>query len=814
MNLKKLTGNILIINVFAAAAYYFPVILIHILFPRGFSPFWPSAGIAAYFAVVYKKRAIPGIFAGSIIGNLTLGWSLPVLIIVGIGNTLGPVLTSYILQSKKIGWKNFEDLKQILFFILIMVIFNPFITSSFGAFAYPSFSGYFYNDLVLNWFLSDAAGIITLTPVLYLWHINYRIKIDLKYFKIFFIFTAFYILIISFLYLFFFQITSIDRGVMLLCLVLPIFLLSLKFDQRDVFALNFLIFYSFLYLMLWKTTNMQDFIRLNFFSHMQLAAIITSSMVIIFTAIVKERNSALEKLQYLNKNLEEEIDLKTHRLEESELIFKGLADKAPVGILIYQETFKYANKFAIDIFEYSEDEFYKLAPQDIISDEREKEFVTQKTKEKIAGKAFDGIYTFNIKTHTGKKYIFNFFTTTIIYHDRVAGLAVFIDDTEKKKLADNLKESELFFRTMSENMESGLVLYDEKIIYANPAAVKITEYDKDMLLSVNVWDIFTKDYTDTIKTNLKRRLKGELFTSTFSMKLVTQDGKTKTVMLKNSTVNYKGKWCGIATFIDISEIEDLKSNFVSLVSHEIRTPLASITGFAKLIDKKLKNIKDEQTSLKFKELYNDIPAYLKIIFSEGNRLGSLVNDILDINKIESGKMEWNDDEISNAEDLINQSAASVYSLFKDNDRVSLSIDTSNGLKNTAIKADREKIMQVIINLLSNAFKFTEKGAVTLKTEKDGINLKISVIDTGLGIPQDELNSIFDKFKQLSNKQMTDKPKGTGLGLYICRQIVEHYGGKIWAESRIGKGSVFSFILPVIFNENWENIDQDLINVIL
>ena len=690
-----------------------------------------------------------------------------------------------------------------------MVIFNPFITSSFGSFAYPSFSGYFYNDLVLNWFLSDASGIISLTPVLYLWHKNYPIKTDLKYFKTFFIFTTFYILIISFLYIFFFQINSLDKGLIILCLVLPIFLLSLKFEQRDVFALNFLIFYSFLYIMLWKVTNMKNFIKLNFFSYMQLAIIITSSMVIIFTAIVKERNSVLEKLKDLNKNLEKEVDFKTNKLKESEQLFKGISERSPVGILIYQETFKYANKFALDIFEYSEDEFYKLAPQDIIADEQEKKFVKEKTGLKISGKAFDSAYTFHIKTGLGKKYIFKFFTTTIIFNNKNAGLVVFIDETEKYKLEKSLQESEIFFRALSENMETGLALYDEKIIYLNPAATKILEYDDDKIFNLNVWDVFTKDYTDIIKQNLKRRLKGEQYTSTFSMKIITQNGKIKNVMLKNSTVNYKGRWRGLATFIDVSEIEDLKSNFVSLVSHEIRTPLASITGFAKLINKKLANVakpliestNDEEISFKFKELYKDVSTYLDIIFSEGNRLGNLVNDILDINKIESGKMEWQDDELSNIEDIINQSVASVSSFFINNSKVKLLIDISSDLKNTYIKADKDKIIQVIVNLLSNAFKFTENGTVILNAVKEKLTLKVSVIDSGIGIPQKDINTIFDKFKQLSNKQMTDKPRGTGLGLYICKQIIEHYGGKIWAESELANGCIFSFTIPGILDRN-------------
>jgi len=815
MNFKNKTVDFAVLNIAAVIAYLIPVVFMR-LFISGFSPIWPSAGIAAFFAIVYGKKTAMGIFIGSILANIMLKWSPFAIILVSAGNTAGPFISAYFLKLKKFQWKGFDAIPQFIAFLIFIVLMNSFLTAAVGSIAY-SFNYYFssgdgtpfiFSEMFYNFFLADAAGIISLTPVIYLWNQNYGIKINKAYFKNFTALTLVYILTIFVLYLSFAGLTETYRGIAILCIILPIFIVALKYDQREALTLNFLVLYSFFYILLVKTQNLSFAHRIDFLSGLQVSGIIISSVAIIFTSLVKERNLAVEKLKNSHSGLESELSRKTERLKESEETFRIMADRSPVGIFIYQEKFRYANKFALEKFGYSAEEFYGFAPQDIIGDEDEKEFVTQKTKEKINGKAFDGQYVFNIKTRTGAKFIFNFYTTTIMYNGKTAGLAVFIDDTERKELADRLKESESFFRTMSENMESGLVLYGEKIIYANPAALKITEYDADKLKEKFVWELFDGGHAQTIKTNLKRRLKGELYTSVFTMKLITPSGRVKTVLLKNSTVNYKGSWCGIATFIDISEIEDMKSAFVSLVSHEIRTPLASIAGFAKLIDKKIQNalkplieseidINSDAASGgtgKFKKIYESIDSYLEIIFSESKRLGNLVNDVLDVSKIESGRMEWKS-EVFKIEDAVNKSVNSMRSLLN-NEKIDLKVDI--GAELPEINADEERIVQVIINLLSNAVKFTENGAITIKASKEDLNIKVSVSDTGIGIPLDDLDSIFDKFKQVSHRQLTDKPKGTGLGLYICRQIVEYYGGKIWAESEPGRGSMFSFILPGVY----------------
>src|SRR6185369_14199803 len=114
-----------------------------------------------------------------------------------------------------------------------------------------------------------------------------------------------------------------------------------------------------------------------------------------------------------------------------------------------------------------------------------------------------------------------------------------------------------------------------------------------------------------------------------------------------------------------------------------------------------------------------------------------------------------------------------------------------------ISGDRDKLIQVMVNLISNAVKFTPSGTVTCNVQKKGKEIVVAISDTGIGIAPEDHKAVFEQFKQVGGDTLTDKPKGTGLGLPICKEIVEHHGGRIWLESEIGKGSTFSFALPVI-----------------
>ena len=244
-----------------------------------------------------------------------------------------------------------------------------------------------------------------------------------------------------------------------------------------------------------------------------------------------------------------------------------------------------------------------------------------------------------------------------------------------------------------------------------------------------------------------------------------------------------------------AKANEAKSAFLSTVSHELRTPLTSVLGFAKIIKKRLEEKifpTLDKTDPKTEKTVEQISENLKVVISEGERLTHLINDVLDLAKIEAGKMEWNQENVSLAE-VIERAIAATTSLFDQKD-IKLEKHVDSDVPN--VIGDTDKLIQVVINLLSNAVKFTDAGSVTCTLSHSNNEVIVSISDTGIGIAQEDFAAVFEQFKQVGGDTLTDKPKGTGLGLPICKEIIEHHGGRIWLNSEVGKGSTFSFALPL------------------
>jgi PAS domain S-box-containing protein len=243
------------------------------------------------------------------------------------------------------------------------------------------------------------------------------------------------------------------------------------------------------------------------------------------------------------------------------------------------------------------------------------------------------------------------------------------------------------------------------------------------------------------------------------------------------------------------QIDQMKTDFLSTVSHELRTPLTSVLGFAKLIQKKLEDVilpivpmAERKTARSVQQVRDN----LHIIVSEGERLTSLINDVLDIAKIEAGKVEWHMAPVAIAE-VVNQAVAAT-SVLAQNSKLHVIQKIAPNLP--LVMVDRDRMIQVLINLLSNAIKFTDEGYVTCQVEQAQEMIVVRVTDTGMGLAPEDIEIVFEKFKQVG-EVMTNKPKGTGLGLPICKQIIEHHTGRIWAESELGQGSTFCFTIPIV-----------------
>ncbi len=237
-----------------------------------------------------------------------------------------------------------------------------------------------------------------------------------------------------------------------------------------------------------------------------------------------------------------------------------------------------------------------------------------------------------------------------------------------------------------------------------------------------------------------------------------------------------------------------KSSFLSTVSHELRTPLTSVLGFAKIIRRRLEErlfplIPEDDR--KIAQAKTQVLENLGVVVSEGERLTKLIDDVLDLAKIEAGKFTWNMSKVS-VEEIVERAIAATSSLFEAK-KLQLVRDIEPGLPQ--ITGDQDRLIQVVINLISNAVKFTDAGSIALAAHAKGSDLVVSVKDSGIGIAPADQPKVFERFKQVGDT-LTDKPKGTGLGLPICKEIVEYHGGHIWVESEPGRGSTFSFTLPV------------------
>jgi signal transduction histidine kinase len=187
----------------------------------------------------------------------------------------------------------------------------------------------------------------------------------------------------------------------------------------------------------------------------------------------------------------------------------------------------------------------------------------------------------------------------------------------------------------------------------------------------------------------------------------------------------------------------------------------------------------------------EVAESMDIIVDEGERMADLVADMLDLAKIEAGKLEWRMRPFSVVE-LIERATATTSYLFDDKN-LKLLKDYEDGLPE--VVGDWDSLIRVMLNLISNAVKFTEQGSVTCRARQRNSEIVVSVIDTGVGIAASDHDRVFEKFAQAGDPH-TGRSKGTGLGLPISKQIVEHHGGQIWLESESGKGSTFSFTLPL------------------
>lgn len=360
---------------------------------------------------------------------------------------------------------------------------------------------------------------------------------------------------------------------------------------------------------------------------------------------------------------------------------------------------------------------------------------------------------------------------------------------ERQQTEAAQRESEAKFRSLSESSPIGIFMMDDRgqCTYTNPRAGAICGYTLNEALG-NGWLHFVHPEDRESVAGLWSKAFCQQQELSVDVRYLHDDqtvrfGRVRIAPIVSAESQLLGH---VGTIEDITEsraIEQMKQEFISVVSHELRTPLASIRGSLGLLAAGVLKHKPETAQ-----------QMLEIASSETQRLVRLVNDILDLDRLASGRVilspEWCD-----ALTLIEQSVKSVQTLAESSE-ISLSVSVTS----VPIWADSDRIVQTLVNLLSNAIKFSQpQSTVSLRVTAQTESVVFQVQDQGRGIPADKLETIFGRFQQVDASDSRQKG-GTGLGLAICRSIVEQHGGQIWVESVLGDGSIFSFTLPTPVNE--------------
>ncbi len=335
--------------------------------------------------------------------------------------------------------------------------------------------------------------------------------------------------------------------------------------------------------------------------------------------------------------------------------------------------------------------------------------------------------------------------------------------------------------TMLASMGEGVIVTDtdHKVLLVNAAA--------EVMLDIHCQDAIGKD--GDLIVPVKRAELEQIFQSASDAKplppLVKPHRDKVLSILANQIRDESGQPFGVVSLLrDITEqaaIEAMKTEFISVVSHELRTPLTPIKGY---IDLLLEGDAGELT--------NEQSEYLKIVEVNTDRLVALVNDLLDISRIEAGRIDL---EIKTVvlEEVV-QEVLAVHR--KQIESRGLSLTVALPPRVPWVKADRGRIVQVLNNLISNAYKYTLSGGITISAVPDGEYLEVTVSDTGVGLSREDQKKLFTKFFRAKNPA-TKETSGTGLGLAITKSIIEKHEGEIWVESRRGKGTAFHFTLPLV-----------------
>jgi PAS domain S-box-containing protein len=500
-------------------------------------------------------------------------------------------------------------------------------------------------------------------------------------------------------------------------------------------------------------------------------------------------------------------------IHESEAKYATLVEHSNDGIIIIRDgRFVFVNRKILDITGHTMKEVIGKPFVEFLTPAY-KQPVIDNYLRRMKGEAAPDRYDAEIIANNGRVVAVEISASMIEYEGLPAIMAIIHDTTEQKKTWAALREREIRLSSIYDNVSDIIFVLDVEPVdrfrfrSVNRRFLEATGLAENQVvgklvqevLPVAAHDLVLSKYAEAIRTGIAVH-----WEEVSAYPAGTKYGEVSVSPVQGTAGRYDSL---IGTVHDITErkkaeeelskyrdhLENLvnqrtaelaqanlhKSQFLANMSHELRTPLNSIIGYTKLI---LDGMEGAIT--------NEQKEDLQTVYNNSKHLLSLINDLLDLSKIEAGKYEIHKDEIATAE-LLGKIVPGMEKLARDKG-LSLSSEINPGAEK--IYVDQNKTKQVLFNLLGNAVKFTQNGSVRLTVTRQNGEFIFSVSDTGIGIAKEEIGGLFNSYKQVGPARL-DGSEGTGLGLVISKQFIELQGGRIWVESTQGKGSTFTFALP-------------------
>lgn len=511
-----------------------------------------------------------------------------------------------------------------------------------------------------------------------------------------------------------------------------------------------------------------------------------------------------QQLVETQAELEQQVRERTEILQASEERFRRFIEAATD--IIYQTDaeghFTYANPVAVKKLGLND-------PAEILG-HHYLELVHPECRERLF--KFYGMQFLRKQQNTYQEFRLNTQNNEIIWigqnvqlvmdNDEVVGFqSVARDITRRRQIESELQAQRDFAQQILTHMGQGVTMVDAegRFLYVNPAYAQMLGYNQEEVVGKTPFDFVHYDDLVILEEAQNRRQVGE--NSIYEIGLQGKDGRVVPVLITGTPRQQEGRSVGsIAVITDLTERKQLeetlrqacdqalessrlKSEFLANMSHEIRTPLNGVIGMTELLSETI--------------LDDDQQEFVDIIKTSGNALLEIINDVLDFSKISAGKLDLEYQPFNLRETV--EEALDILAPKAVQKGLELAFMKAHGIPST-IMGDVMRLRQILVNLLSNAVKFTEKGEVVVsvsKVEQDGQyeQLHFSVRDTGIGIPTESINNLFQSFTQI-DASTTRKYGGTGLGLTISKQLCERMGGTMWVESTVGKGSTFHFTIDL------------------